>query len=88
MEDSQPPLVRSVIGAYDAWSRLEENYEKKSLANKLFLRRLFLTMMYEGNDVMENTNKLKTLADQLDAVGSPISEADLMTTLLGSLRES
>ena len=37
MEDSQLPLVRSASGAHDAWSRLEGYFEKKSLANKLFL---------------------------------------------------
>uniref|UniRef100_A0AAV1V3Z5 DUF4219 domain-containing protein n=1 Tax=Peronospora matthiolae TaxID=2874970 RepID=A0AAV1V3Z5_9STRA len=35
MEDSQLPLVRSASGACDAWSRLEDHFEKKSLANKL-----------------------------------------------------
>uniref|UniRef100_H3H9M9 CCHC-type domain-containing protein n=1 Tax=Phytophthora ramorum TaxID=164328 RepID=H3H9M9_PHYRM len=89
MEDSQLPLVRSAKDAHDAWSRLEGHFEKKSLANKLFLRRrFFTTMMEEGDDVLEHINKLKTLAEQLDAVGAPVSEDDLVITLLGSLSES
>ena len=89
MEDSQLPLVRSASGAHDAWSRLEEHFEKKSLANKLFLRRrFFTTMMEEGDDVLAHINKLKMLAEQLDAVGAPVSEDDLVITLLGSLSES
>ena len=89
MEDSQLPLVRSASGAHDAWSRLEEHFEKKSLANKLFLRRrFFTTMMEEGEDVLMHINKVKTLAEQLDAVGAPVSEDDLVITLLGSLSES
>ncbi|POM70375.1 Crinkler (CRN) family protein, partial [Phytophthora palmivora] len=32
MEDSQLPLVRSAKDAYDAWSRMEGHFEKKSLA--------------------------------------------------------
>uniref|UniRef100_H3H4R2 Integrase catalytic domain-containing protein n=1 Tax=Phytophthora ramorum TaxID=164328 RepID=H3H4R2_PHYRM len=88
MEDSQLPLVRSAKDAHDAWSRLEGHFEKKSLANKLFLRRrFFTTMMDEGDDVLEHINKLKTLAEQLDAVGAPVSEDDLVITLLGSLSE-
>uniref|UniRef100_A0AAV1U394 Retrotransposon gag domain-containing protein n=1 Tax=Peronospora matthiolae TaxID=2874970 RepID=A0AAV1U394_9STRA len=68
MEDFQLPLVRSASGACDAWSRLEDHFEKKSLANKLFLRRrFFTTMMEEGDDVLEHINKLKTLAEQLEA---------------------
>jgi hypothetical protein len=89
MEDSQLPLVRSATGAHDAWSKLESHFEKKSLANKLFLRRrFFTTMMEEGDDVLAHINKLKTLAEQLDAVGAPVSEGDLVITLLGSLSES
>jgi hypothetical protein len=89
MEDSQLPLVRSASGAHDAWSRLEDHFEKKSLANKLFLRRrFFTTMMEEGDDVLGHINKLKTLAEQLDAVGAPVGEEDLVITLLGSLSES
>ena len=85
MEDAQLPLVRSTSEANDAWSRLEDHFEKKSLANKLFLRlRLFTTMMEEGDDVLAHINKLKTLAEQLDAVEAPISEDDLVITLLGS----
>ncbi|POM66197.1 Putative retroelement, partial [Phytophthora palmivora] len=86
MEDSQLPLVRSAKDAYDAWSRMEGHFEKKSLANKLFLRRrFFTTMMGEGDDVLEHINKVKTLAEQLDAVGAPVSEDDLVITLLASL---
>uniref|UniRef100_A0AAV1VH23 DUF4219 domain-containing protein n=1 Tax=Peronospora matthiolae TaxID=2874970 RepID=A0AAV1VH23_9STRA len=89
MEDSQLPLVRSAENAYDAWSRLDGHYEKKSLVNKLLLRRrFFTTMMGEGGDVLEHINKLKTLAEQLDAVGAPVSEDDLVITLLASLSES
>ena len=63
--------------------------EKKSLANKLFLRRRFFTaMMEEGDDVLKHFNKLKRLTEQLDAVGAPVSEDDLVITLLGSLSES
>uniref|UniRef100_A0AAV1TZT4 CCHC-type domain-containing protein n=1 Tax=Peronospora matthiolae TaxID=2874970 RepID=A0AAV1TZT4_9STRA len=64
MEDSQLPLVWSASGACDAWSRLEDRFEKKSLANKMFLRRrFFTTMMEEGDNVLEHINKLKTLSD-------------------------
>ena len=77
MEDSQLPLVRSTSGANDAWSKLEEHFEKKSLANKLFLRRrFFTTTMEEGDGVLAHINKLKMLAEQLDAVGAPVSEDD------------
>ena len=89
MEDSRLPLVRSASGAIDAWSRLKEHFEKKSLSNKLFLRRLFFTTMMEERDgVLAHINKFKILAEQLDAVGAPVSEDDLVISLLGSLSKS
>ncbi|POM66843.1 Integrase catalytic core protein [Phytophthora palmivora] len=89
MEDLQLPLVRSANDAYDAWSRLEGHFEKKGLANKLFLRRrYFTTMMGEDDDVLEHINKVKPLAEQLDTVGAPVSEDDLVIALLASLSES
>ncbi|KAG3230570.1 hypothetical protein PI124_g24332 [Phytophthora idaei] len=45
-------------------------------------------MMEEGDDVLEHINKIKTLAEQLDAVGAPVSKDDLVITLLGNLSES
>ncbi|KAG3049457.1 hypothetical protein PI125_g26580 [Phytophthora idaei] len=42
-------------------------------------------MMEEGDDVLEHINKIKTLVEQLDAVGAPVSEDDLVITLLASL---
>ena len=74
MEDSQLPLVRSASGALDAWSRLEGHFEKKGLANKLFLRRRFFTAKMEEGDVeLAHINELRTLAEQLDAVGDSVS---------------
>ena len=45
-------------------------------------------MMKEGDGILEHINKLKTLAEQLGAVGAPFSEDDLAITLLGRLSES
>uniref|UniRef100_A0AAV1UVB4 Uncharacterized protein n=1 Tax=Peronospora matthiolae TaxID=2874970 RepID=A0AAV1UVB4_9STRA len=89
MKDPQLPLVRSANRAHDAWSRLEGHFEKKSLANNLFLRRCFFTAkMEEGDDVLKHINKIKTLTEQLDAVSAPGSEDDLVITLLASRSDS
>lgn len=89
MEDPQLPLVRSASGAYDTWSKLEDHFEKKSLASKLFMRRRFFTMMMEEvNDVLGHIDELKTLAEKLEAVGAPVFEEDLVITLLSILSSS
>ncbi|CEG39831.1 retrovirus-related gag-pol polyprotein [Plasmopara halstedii] len=68
---------------------MERHFEKKSLANKLFIRhRLFAAKTEEGEDVLEHINKIKTLAEQLDAAGAPVSADDLVITLLANLSES
>ncbi|CEG41910.1 gag-pol polyprotein [Plasmopara halstedii] len=66
-----------------------KDFEKRGLGNKLFLRRrFFTTMMEEGDDILEHINKLKTIAEQLEAVGAPVSKNDLVITLLESLSET
>ena len=47
-----------------------------------------MTMMNEGYSVPEYINKIKTLAEQSDAVGAPVSDDDSVITLLGSRSES
>ena len=44
--------------------------------------------MMEESDVLVHIKKLKTLVEQLDAIGSSVSEDDLVITLLGILSES
>ncbi|KAJ0389234.1 hypothetical protein ATCC90586_011467 [Pythium insidiosum] len=44
--------------------------------------------MEDTDDVLQHVNKLKTLAKQLDAIGAPVSEDDLVITQLGGLNES
>eukprot|EP00794_Sanderia_malayensis_P009440 gene9440-10426_t len=41
-----------------------------------------------GDNMMEHVNKLKSLAEQFESVGAPISEDDQVATLLCSLAES
>nr|CCA21479.1 PREDICTED: copia proteinlike putative [Albugo laibachii Nc14] len=64
-------------------------FSSKSLAKKLFLRRLYFTIkMEDGDDVLEHISNVKTVAEQLDAIGAPVREDDLVITLLGSLSDS
>ena len=75
LEDSQLPLVRSATGAHDAWSRLEGHFEKKSLANKLFLcLRFFTAKMEDGDDVLAHINKMRLWRSSLMRPLSPRKE--------------
>ena len=87
--DEQLSLLRSSKTAMDAWTKMENLYQVKSLANKLFLRKkYFATPMSPIDNMMEHVNKLKPLAEQLGYVGAPVSEDDQVATLLCSLPES
>ena len=89
ISDSQLSLVRSANTAGEAWSKLENHYEVKSLANKLFLRkRYFTATMSENDTMMEHTNKMRSLAEQMASVGAQVSEEDQVATLLCSLPDS
>lgn len=82
-------MVRSCKTAAEAWKHLEDHYEKKSLANKLYLRKkFFLFAMAEGSNMLKHINDMRTPSEQLEAVGAPVSEEDLVITLLRSLLES
>ena len=45
--DEQLSLVRTATTAKEAWLKLENHYEVKSLANKLFLRKSILLCLWE-----------------------------------------
>uniref|UniRef100_A0AAV1UPA1 Uncharacterized protein n=1 Tax=Peronospora matthiolae TaxID=2874970 RepID=A0AAV1UPA1_9STRA len=47
-----------------------------------------MTLMGEGDGVLNHINKHKTLAVQVDAVGAPFSEDNFVMKLLASLSES
>eukprot|EP00794_Sanderia_malayensis_P016556 gene16556-biopygen13988 len=78
--------VRSAVTAKDAWNSLEQRFEKKSLAHKIFYRRkLYAAKMEKGTAMINHVNHIKTLAEHLDAVGDPIVEKDLVIILISSL---
>ena len=72
----------------EIWAKLEEIYEPKNLANKLFLRRKFFTLkMEDGVGMLAHINNVKALADQLKIIGAEIKEEDVVMTLLNSLND-
>jgi transposase InsO family protein len=89
LSDSVLATVRSCETAVSVWEKLASVFESKSLVNRLFMRRKLLTMkMSEGDALSTHINMLKTLAEQLAAIGAQTSEEDLVMTLLMSLPPS
>ena len=80
--------VRSARNAKEAWTSLDQHFERKPLAHKIFYRRkLYAAKMEKGNSMINHVNYLKTLSEHLDAVGDPIQEKDLVIILISSLPE-
>ena len=89
LEDSQLLHIRSCKSSAEAWSKLEEVFETKSLANRLFLRRKFFTaQMDEANSMISHINKVRSMAQQLEAIGAEVREEDIVMTLLSSLPQT
>jgi hypothetical protein len=89
LKDTQLLQVRQCTTAKEAWKKLTDIYENKSLTTRLFLRRRFFTIqMTEGTSMMDHIAKVRTLAEKLEAIGAAVHEDDVVMTLLSSLPES
>ena len=91
LSDGQIILLQSkaIETAKNAWELLLETFEKKSLMNKLYLKRkLMTTTMREGDDIELHLNCLISIATQLECIGSKIDEEDLVITILSSLPDT
>ena len=79
VSDSILATVRSCDTAKSVWDKLASVFESKGLVNRLFMRRKLLTMkMSEGDALGAHINSIKTLSEQLAAIGAQISEEDLV----------
>ena len=71
------------------WKKLSDQFQKKTWANKLALRRkLYSLRLREGDAVQEHIKEMTELFDELSVVGDPVSEEDRVVHLLASLPES
>ena len=82
-------LITSCEKLKDAWDALYNHFERKSLANKLYLKKqYFRTEMKDGTSIETHLKHMKEITDKLASIGAPISEEDQVVTLLGSLPQS
>ena len=89
VSSAQMYLLTSCETAKDAWKALTSHFECKTLGNKLILKKqYFRSEMIEGTAMEMHLKQMKSLAEKLAAIKSPISEEDQVVTLLGSLPET
>ncbi len=71
------------------WKKLENQYQKKTWANKLELRRkLFSLRLKEGELVQQHVKVMTEVFETLSVIGDPITEEDHVVHLLASLPEA
>ena len=71
------------------WKKLSDQFQKKSWANKLQLRRrLYSLRLRDGESVQEHIRKLTELFEELAVIGDPMKEEDQVVHLLASLPDS
>ena len=80
--------TRSEKTAKDAWDKLAARFEKKSLSAIInYRRRLYGIRAERNTDMHSHVNRIKTVAEHLEAIGDNVSEKDLAIVLLSSLPE-
>lgn len=73
----------------EVWNVLENQFQKKSWANKLHLRkRLYSCRLKEGGKLQEHLKTMTELFHELAIVASPLEEEDRVICLLASLPQS
>ena len=87
------PSLLYLIGDPDdtvgVWNKLTDQFQKKTWANKLALRRkLYSLRLKDVDSVQEHVKVMIEIFDSLAAVGDPVKEEDLVVHLLASLPDS
>ena len=71
------------------WDKLANQFQKKTWANKLELRRkLYSLRLKEGESVQSHVKVMIEIFEALAVIGDPVSEEDRVVHLLASLPES
>lgn len=80
--------IRNAKTAREAWFKICSVFEQKGLASQIFLRRKLINVKLDETQSMQShINKIREIADQLEAIGDPVKDRELAIILLSSLPE-
>ena len=77
--------VRSAKTSKEAWETLEKHFEEKTLSRKIMYRQKLYWLRMENENMIEHINKLKTIAEHLEALDDAPPERELVMILLSRL---
>lgn len=82
------PVLQRVVGlqsAREVWQRLEKLHLIQSRSRVLQLKQQFQTLKKGGLSVTDYLDKMKSIADSLEAIAQPVTEYDLCNQILNGL---
>lgn len=89
IEDDQLRHIRDTSSAREAWTALQNYYQKASLTNQVFLFKKICRMkLSENGDMESHLNAMLNSVDQLAALGEALKDKMIIALLLCSLPES
>lgn len=89
VETSLLYLIGDPVDPVEVWKKLENQFQKKTWANKLELRRkLYSLRLKNGESVHAHIKALTELFEALAVIGDPVTEEDKVVHLLASLPDS
>ena len=80
--------IRNAKNAREAWLKICSVFEQKGLSSQIFLRRKLINVKLDESQSMQtHINKIRELANQLEAIGDPVRDRELAIIILSSLPE-
>ncbi|KAG3068407.1 hypothetical protein PI124_g21778 [Phytophthora idaei] len=80
--------IRGALTAAEAWTLLEEHFNKKTLKNRLFVtKKLYSFQMEPGTKFAVHVDKCKELVLQMESIGESLDETRHFMLLIGSLTD-
>jgi hypothetical protein len=89
LKNGQLAHIRKASTAKEAWNSLEKIYETKNLTNQLLLRGQFFNCKMDEHEAMaEYISRVSNLAERLTDLDTPVTEQDIVYTILLGLPRS
>lgn len=89
IEDTYIFMIKDCKSAKECWMKLCEQHEKRGLANRLFIRRKFFGLRWDGNsDLQKYMSMFLQTADELRSASVKLGEDEMVEIFLSSLHES
>ncbi|KAK9076578.1 hypothetical protein SSX86_004912 [Deinandra increscens subsp. villosa] len=83
--DEIQPLIASAATAKDAWDRLKSSYASSSRSRIVSLKSKLAKNPKGTRSITDFLNEMRTIADQLALVQSPVQDEDLLVYILSQL---